>query len=140
VDNPNAFIGKKEEPTAEDISAALGSSAKAWDQLVEELAQQHGVNIQEWKSYSPKYGWSMKLKLKKRTIVHLGPCKGYFQVAFILGDKAVQAALQSNLSKSTRKAIQEAPRYPEGTGVRFLVKGPKDLAAVRKLAVIKLAS
>jgi hypothetical protein len=109
-----------------------------WKQLVECLAKQ-GVAEQEWKSSSAKYGWSLLLKLKKRTIVYLGPCNGCFRVSFVLGDRAVAAARQGDLSKTTHKLIDEAPRYAEGTGVRLIVKAPKDLAAIRKLALIKLA-
>jgi hypothetical protein len=106
---------------------------------VDWLAEQ-GVADQEWKSVSPKYGWSLRLKLKKRTIVYLGPCDGCFRVAFALGDKAMAAARQSDLSKSVLKILDEATRYAEGTGVRLMVKGTKDLAAVRKLALVKLAN
>jgi hypothetical protein len=67
----------------------------------------------------------------------MSPCEGCFRVAFIFGDKTVAAARQSNLSKSTLKLIDEAPRYPEGTGLRLLVKSSKDLVEIRKLALIK---
>lgn len=56
MDTPNAFIGKTEKPTAEEVSAALGSSAKIWKQLVDWLAEERGVAVQEWKSVSLKYG------------------------------------------------------------------------------------
>jgi hypothetical protein len=36
------------------------------------------------------------------------------------------------------KAIDDAPRYAEGTGVRLLVKAQKNLSGIRKLAAIKL--
>ena len=134
----NAFIGKTTQPSETEIAANLGSSAALWKQLVECLAKQ-GVAEQEWKSSSAKYGWSLLLKLKKRTIVYLGPCNGCFRVSFVLGDRAVAAARQGDLSKTTHKLIDEAPRYAEGTGVRLIVKAPKDLAAIRKLALIKLA-
>jgi hypothetical protein len=52
----------------------------------------------------------------------------------------VAAARQSDLSKTTLKLLDEAPRYAEGTGVRLIVKATKDLASVRKLAAIKLAN
>jgi len=107
--------------------------------LVGWLAEQ-GAAIQEWNSYSPKAGWALKLKQKKRTIVYLGPCDGCFRVAFILGDRAVMAARKSDLAKSTLKIIDEAPRYAEGTGVRLIVKAEKDLAAIKKLALIKMAN
>jgi hypothetical protein len=36
--------------------------------------------------------------------------------------------------------LDEAPHYAEGTGVRLIVKAQKDLAAIKKLALIKLAN
>jgi hypothetical protein len=140
VDIPNAFIGKAEPPTPKEIAVALGSAAQTWEQLVSWLGQQHGVTVQEWKSISPNYGWSLRLKLKKRTIVHMSPCDGCFRVAFILGDRAVKAARESDLPKTVLKLIVDARCYAEGTGIRLLVRSAKDLAAIRKLAVIKLAN
>ena len=139
MDHPNAFIGQKTQPTPEEVSAALGESNAVWKTLLEWLADQ-GVIEQEWKSISPKYGWSLRQKLKKRTIVHLAPCDGCFRVVLILGDRAVAAARQSNLSRDVLKLIDEATRYAEGTGIRLLVRQKQDLAAVRKLALIKLAN
>ena len=136
---PNAFIGKTAMPTAEEVAAALGPAADAWRQVVDWMAKQE-VTVQEWNSYSAKSGWAMRLKVKKRNIVYLAPCSGCFRVAFVLGDRAMAAARVSDLSKSTLKLLDEAPKYPEGTGVRLMVKVPKDLPAIRKLALIKLAN
>jgi len=139
MENPNAFIGKNTQPTAEEVIAVLGPTAAVWKELIDWLAEQNVVD-QEWKSYSPKACWSVRLKVKKRNIIYLSPCSGCFRVAFIFGDKAVAAARQADLSKSTLKLLNEALRYPEGTGLRPTVKSPKDLAAIRKLALIKLAN
>jgi hypothetical protein len=91
MDTPNAFIGKTTLPTAEEIAAALGPTADIWKHLVEWLAEQ-GIANPEGKSYSPKAGWSLRLKVKKRNIIYLSPCSGCFRVAFIFADKAVAAA------------------------------------------------
>ena len=117
----NAFIGKREKPTEADLGAALGPTKPVWDELIACLAAQHEVAIQEWSSYSPKAGWSLRLKRGKRTIVWLAPLQGCFQVAFILGDKALLAARQSNLSARAIQALEEARKYPEGTGVLLLI-------------------
>ncbi len=138
MDIPNAFVGRKDKPTPAEVTAALGSSAAAWEELTTWLAEHHGVETQEWKSYSPKYGWSAQLKLKKRTILHVSPCNGHFRVMFILGDRAVAAAKNSKLSKKLAELLAKAPKYPEGTGLRLEVKSTRDLAPIRKLAEIKL--
>src|SRR5664279_4539073 len=134
--SPNAFIGRTLPPTDDELSAQLGAARVLWDELLAEL----GLPIQEWHSYSPTAGWSLKLILKKRTILYLAPCHGSFRVAFVLGAKAVEAARQSKLSKAVRKIIDEAPRYAEGTGVRLQITARTDLAAVKKLAAVKLAN
>jgi hypothetical protein len=134
--SPNAFIGRTKPPTDEELSTELGGARALWDELLTELT----LPIQEWNSYSPKAGWSLKVKLKKRTILYLAPCHGSFRVAFVLGDKAMEAARQLKLPKAVLKIIDEAPRYPEGTGVRLEIAARKDLAAVKKLAEVKLAN
>jgi hypothetical protein len=139
METANAFIGKTTRPTEAEVDAALGSTAALWKQLVSWMAEQ-GAAIQEWNSYSPKAGWALRLKVKKRNIVYLGPCAGCFRVSFILGDKAIAAARKGDLSNSTLKILDEAPRYSEGTGVRLMVKAAKDLAAIKKLALIKMAN
>jgi hypothetical protein len=134
----NAFIGTLKKPTEEELAAALGPTKVIWDQLVADLAHDHGVDVQEWSSYSPKAGWALRLKRKKRTIVWLSPCRGCFRVTFILGDRAMEAARRSKLPQRVIRILDEAPRYPEGTGIRMNVKGQKDIGIVKKLAVIKL--
>ena len=138
--SPNAFIGKAEQPTDGELTAALGPARATWDQLLVDLAREHGANVQEWNSYSPKAGWSLRVKRKERTIVWLSPREGSFIAAFILGDKAVRAAQQAKLPKSVLQMINEAKKYAEGRGVRLEPKTPKDIETVKKLAVIKLAN
>ncbi|MGB2675828.1 MAG: DUF3788 domain-containing protein [Candidatus Acidiferrum sp.] len=136
----NAFIGKAKKPTEEELAAALGPAKGVWDRFIAGLAEENGVDVQEWSSYSRKAGWSLRLKRKKRTIVWLAPCQGCFRVAFILGDKAMKVARESELPPRVLKILEEAPKYPEGTGVRIAVKRARDIAVLRKLAAIKLAN
>lgn len=135
---PNAFIGKPKPPTAAELAAALGPTKPVWDALIADL-QRAGVADQEWNTYSPKAGWSLRLKRKGRNIVHLAPCPGCFRAALILGDKAMAAARRSKLPQRVIKILDAAPRYPEGTGIRLEIKKPKDIEMVKQLAAIKLA-
>jgi hypothetical protein len=137
MDIPNAFVGCKEPPTEKEVQAKLGPSTGAWKELIAWLAEQ-GIAGNEWKSVSPKYGWGLRPALKKRTILYLGPCEGCFRVSFVLGDRAVAAALESDLPKNILKTITEARRYAEGTGIQLIVAKKEELDPVRKLAEIKL--
>ena len=136
---PNAFVGRTSQPSAAEVAAALGQSEATWRQLTDWLTEQR-IDQQEWQSVSPKWGWGLRLKVKKRTIVYLGPCRGCFRVSFVLGGKAVAAAGQAGLPKRVKEAVDAAPRYAEGTGLRLIVKRASDLPAIRKLTLIKLAN
>lgn len=137
MDFPNAFIGTKTQPSATEVAAKLGPSATVWNKLTAWLREK-GIACEEWKSVSPKYGWSLRPKLKTRIILYMGPCDGRFRVSLVLGDRALAAARASDLPKSLLKEISEAHRYAEGTGIRMMIKTTEDLGPVRKLVEIKL--
>jgi hypothetical protein len=130
----NAFIGRTECPTDDDLSQALGPAKSPWDLLLADLANEHGVSNLQWKSYSRKAGWSVRALLGKRTIVWMTPCENCFRVTFILGDKAMHAARASGL------ACHDAKKYPEGWAVSLEIQNTHQLAEVMKLSAIKLAN
>lgn len=137
---PNAFAGRAGAPGDSDLTSALGAARPLWDRLLAEAAGKLGASACEWKSYSPKHGWSLRVMRRKRTIVWLTPRDGSYGATFVLGEKAVAAARNGGLPAKLLKAIDEAPRYPEGRGVRLSVRSARDLPGVMKLAAIKAAN
>jgi hypothetical protein len=136
----NAFINKPGPPSEAELAAALGLAKAPWDRLLGDLARELDVNVHEWKCHSPKWGWSLRVKRKARTIVWLSPSEGCFTVLFILGDKAVRAARHGKLPQRIVEALDAAPKYPEGTGVRLRVRNARMVGTLKKLAAIKLAN
>ena len=134
----NPFVGKPGKPTPAELAAALGSAKTAWDRLIADLANDEGVTIQEWKASPVKHGWSLRLKRGERVVVYLSPSRACFMVGIVLGKRAVQAAHGVKLPAKVVQAIDQAPRYPEGTGVRLVVSREREVPAVKKLARIKL--
>ena len=134
----NAFAGQATQPTDHELALALGVSDALWHDLIADLKRDLKLDAQEWKSYSVKAGWSIRLQLKKRNIVYLSPRLGYFVAAFVLGDNAVAAARKIALPASILKMIDEAKRYAEGTAIRIEVRDAKDAGIVRSLARVKL--
>ena len=61
-------------------------------------------------------------------------------VSFVLSDKALQVARQAHLPKAVGDTLASAPHYPEGNGVRLVVRRAGDLPAIRKIAAIKPAN
>lgn len=135
---PNAFAGQADRPTRKAVESALAESNPLWIGLIAELKSELGLDGEEWNTSGVKYGWSLRLQLKKRNIVYLGPRFGSFVAAFVIGDKAVAVARQSPLPARVLRMIDEAKRYAEGTPVRIEVSKPEDLAAVKILARIKV--
>ena len=121
-------------PSASELTAALGKTKNLWDAVLAEFS-----TTQEWKRYSNKAPWSLRVLRGKRTILWLSPREGFFQAAIILGDKAIAAAKSGKPSQRLCKLIEEAPRYTEGAGLRIEVKTARDLALVRKLVAVKIA-
>ena len=137
----NAFKGKEDRPTDREIADVLGPTVNLWNEFIRWMKDEEGVTGQEWKGIvDKKYGWSLRLKQKSRNIVYLGPGEGCFMVSFVLSDKAAKIARETKLPKAVAEVIAAAPRYPEGNGVRLLVKRAADLRPIQKIAAIKLAN
>lgn len=136
--SPNAFAGHAKRPTSKELASALGRADGLWQELVADLKRDLKLDGEEWNTYSVKAGWSLRLQLKKRNIVYLGPRDGCFLASFALGDKAVAAARKSKLPTSILKMIAEAKRYAEGTAVRIEVHKAADANVVKTLAKIKI--
>jgi len=121
------------EPTEAELRSLMGESYAALEAFLEKNADLRP----EWKYYGAKLGWSLKLFQSKRNICFLGPHENYLGVAFVLGAKAVEAALKSKLPDAVKKQVRESPQYAEGRGVRFVIKLKKDLAPAQMLLEIK---
>jgi hypothetical protein len=134
----NAFIGKLTQPTPKELAGKLGSAKDLWNHVVRDVTSECGITDKEWNCYSPKAGWSLRLKQKKRNIVYLSPCDKSFRVAFILGEKAMKVAKNTEFSAKYVKLITEAVRYPEGSAIRLEVTNFEDVAFVKQLAKIKV--
>ena len=136
----SAFDDKSKEPQAGELKIILGRSSAHWDSLVAHIAAEFPPLDKSWGFSGAKWGWSLRLKQKKRTVLYLTPCRKHFLVGFALGEKAVKAAHAVPLPASILAVIDNAPRYAEGRGVRVEVRNKKDLEAVTGLAAVKMAN
>jgi hypothetical protein len=134
----SAFDDKAQQPTASDLEGVLGRTNSHWKQLVAHIASEYAPLDQSWNFAGAKWGWSLRLKQKKRTILYMTPCRKHFLVGFALGEKAVRAARARGLPKPVLDAIAEAPRYAEGRGVRIPVRTRADRENVVALAAVKM--
>ncbi len=136
----SAFDDKAKEPQTPDLRSMLGRSSAHWEELVAHIEAEYAPLDKTWNFSGAKWGWSLRLKQKKRTVLYMTPCSKHFLVGFALGEKAVGAAYAVPLANSTLAIIDAAPKYAEGRGVRVEVRTKKDLAGVKDIAKVKMAN
>lgn len=133
----SAFADKTHPPTDEDLATVLGPAYAPWSRLIGDVAAQIPGLACLWAFTSKGTGWGLRLRHRDRVIVYLTPCEGHFLVSFVLGEKAVIRARAAKLPGELLSAIDAAPRYAEGRGVRLHVRGVRQLASIVALARIK---
>jgi hypothetical protein len=136
----SAFDDKSKEPGAADLKKTLERTNAHWDNLITHIAAEYAPLDDAWNFAGANWGWSLRLKQRKRTVLYMTPCKGHFLVGLVLGEKAVKAAHGSTLPGSILTVIDEAKKYAEGRGVHIEIKNKKDLEITKRLAAIKMAN
>ena len=132
------FLDKSVKPENESLVKALGKTATLWEKLRSDLEDEYGELIEDWKFYSQKSGWTMKLLRKKRNLFFMTPQEGYFRMTFVFGDRAVSEVEKSDVPKNLIKALLSAKKYAEGRGLTVDVKDASDVQNVQKLIDIKV--
>jgi hypothetical protein len=133
----SAFSDRSHQPTDADLVRVLGRARPSWERLLELAGERLGPIEPQWGFSSASTGWGLRLRRKDRVIFYMTPGEGRFLVSFALGERAVAAAREHRLPKAVLDAIEAAPRYAEGRGVRLEVGNARLLPAIVALALIK---
>ncbi len=136
----SAFSDKSRQPGVDELEETLGRTRVHWNRLVTHIAARYAPLDETWNFAGAKWGWSLRLKRKKRTVLYMTPCKKHFLVGFVLGEKAVQAARETDLPRSVLTVIDEAKKYAEGRAVLLEIRNQRDLEVAKRLAEIKMAN
>jgi hypothetical protein len=132
------FKDKTKIPSYIDLVAALEDSHYLWQEIREYTVQKYPDALQDWNYPGKKYGWSFRIKDKKRAIIYLLPREGHFKVAFVFGNKAVEKILSSTISENLKTELQNAKQFAEGRGIRIEVKDQSNIKDIKQLIEIKL--
>ncbi len=133
------FADRALRPTGADLENALGDTVGIWRELTAYTNKLHPGTIDEWHYTSEKYGWSFRLSDKKRVLLYLLPRDKFFKAAFVFGQKATDAILQSDIANPIREEIQNARAYAEGRGIRIDIRNNSLLEDLKKLISIKVS-
>ncbi|MDM8159714.1 DUF3788 domain-containing protein [Labilibaculum sp. K2S] len=134
------FTDKAAEPTPKDLREQLASLYPLWEQIAECVRKKYPNPKEEWNYPGKNYGWSFRLKDKKRAIVYLLPRQGYFKVAFIFGQKATDQIMAGDIDAAIKEDLAGAKKYAEGRGLTTEVRNAKPINDIEKLIDIKIAN
>jgi len=132
------FTNKAEIPDDSLLRTALGNLFEEWMNLREYVFAVYPKAIEEWNFPGQKYGWSFRIKDKKRAIIYLLPRDKYFLVAFVFGEKATKDAFNSNITSEIKTIIESARVYAEGRGFKIEVRDAAIIEDIKTLIDIKL--
>ncbi len=134
----SVFDSKLVEPDDNMLTHELGKSKEYLDSICEFIDNEYGDLKPAWKFYGKKSGWILKLFNKKRNVLFIVPCSGYFRTAFTFGDKANNSIMISSLPDNIKEELMNVKKYTEGRTIQLEIKSKTDLMGVFQLIKIKL--
>jgi len=140
MDVISIFQDKATKPTKKDLIAKLDSTYNLWTRIKDFVLEKYPNGLSEWNYPGKKYGWSYRIKDKRRAIIYFLPRDKYFKVAFVFGQKAVDTIMESDISLEIKNELQQAKKYAEGRGIRIDVNNDLILPDIKKLVEVKLAN
>jgi len=133
------FTDKKIMPADDDLLVALGNLYEMWQQVTRYVHLKYPSAIDMWNYSGDKYGWTFRIKDKKRAIVYLLPRDRFFKVAMIFGQKATDAIMDSQVAETLKSELASARVYAEGRGIRIDVLNETILNDLKTLIDIKIS-
>jgi len=133
------FTDKNSIPNQNDLMESLEKSFHLWQLIVDTVHAKYPDSSDEWNYPGVKYGWSFRMKDKKRTILYLLPRDHYFKVAFVFGQKATDAIMNSNIAETIKTELIAARVYAEGRGIRIDIKNDMLINEIKELINIKFS-
>lgn len=134
----SAFMNKRAMPTEIELKEKLGSTYIIWNELKIYLNDNLKNPSEEWNYPGKKYGWSFRMKSKKRNIIYFLPKDRFFKIAFVFGQRAFDKVMESDVNEMIKNELKEAQIYGEGRGIRIDVNDNEKLGAIKTLVRIKL--
>lgn len=127
-------------PDESELRTLLGRSYKLWSEIIGLVERACGPVERLWTPAKTDFGRTCRLQYRKRTIIYLIPEKGKLLVAIVLGNRAYELAMASDLSTEIKQRFADARPYAEGRGIRFAVASRSLLGEVEKLVALKIAT
>jgi len=133
------FTDKKITPSNDDLLVTLGNTYQMWELLTEYVHFNYPAAVDMWNYSGDKYGWSFRIKDKKRAIIYMSPRDKFFKIAMIFGQKATDAIMNSQVNTYIKSELASAKVYVEGRGIRLNITDDTILNDLKILINIKIS-
>lgn len=131
------FTDKTIKPTQVELKNGLSNTFDLWMSLAEWAKKTSPNSSEEWHIASEKFGWSFRIKDKKRVLIYLLPRDRYFKIGFVFGQKATDKIFATEIHQSIIDELKIAKVYAEGRGIRIDVKDELLIDDLKQLIEIK---
>ena len=131
------FDNKEIVPNDEDLEDVLKGSLDTYNKLISFLEKEYGALTKEWKFYSKKAGWTLRITGEKRNLIFFSPNDDYFLVTVNMSVKVSKIVLDLDISDTTKKLIKEAKPYAEGLSILIEVKKEEDLEDIKTILNVR---
>ncbi|WXG46606.1 MAG: DUF3788 domain-containing protein [Candidatus Atabeyarchaeum deiterrae] len=133
----SVFVDKKHQPTLGDMSRVVGSERELWEDLIQFIADDHGIQS-DFGFYGKNYGWALRYRKGGKALLSMYPGRGMFTVQIIVGSAEKENAFNLTLSRKVRKVLEDAHEFREGGGLFMPIESKEDIGDVKKLLMVKL--
>ena len=133
------FMDLTKTPVTTDLEIPLGTTFPIWKELRDFVFEKYPKSVEEWHISVKKYGWSFRIKDKKRAKIYLSPREGFFWATMVFGQKATDQISISDISEHLKEEQLNSRVYVEGRLIRMKVNNNSLTGDIKKLIEFKLA-
>ncbi|WP_340111054.1 DUF3788 family protein [Maribellus mangrovi] len=134
------FTDLDKKPDFSDLKTPLGSLFPVWMKIRDFAVEKYPKAIEEWHVSVKRYGWSFRIKDKRRAIVYLSPQKGHFRLTMVFGQKATDQIIVTDIADAIKKELLNSRVYAEGRVIRLDIYDDKMVEDIKKLIEVKIAN
>lgn len=134
------FMDLTKTPKTSDLEIPLDKTFPDWMEIRDFVFEKYSNATEEWHISVKKFGWSFRIKDKKRAIIYLSPRPGFFWVTMIFGQKATDQILASDISPNIKEELIYSRVYMDGRVIRLDINDNSLINDIKKLVEIKIAN
>lgn len=132
------MLDRDTEPTDENMLKYVGRRAGLWSSLLEYLAT-HYAHTRELDFGGKKYGWAIRYRKSKKTLITLFPERGGFTALIVLGREEVAKAnaIQARLGSNVREVLATTKQLHDGRWLWIRPSSKADIESIKALLSTK---